>query len=101
MKSKKLAVRSYADWDVDYDGDTACVSHVCVGMPGNVPSAIFVGVSETYPPDDTVMDANARLFIAARDLLEGCKLALMAFEKNANIDWSVLARAIKKAGKQP
>lgn len=43
--------------------------------------------------------ANARLIAAAPDLLEGCKLAMRAFENGDHIDWSVLSDAIEKAEK--
>lgn len=44
-------------------------------------------------------EANARLSAAAPDLLEGCKLAMRAFENGDHIDWSVLSDAIEKAEK--
>ena len=48
--------------------------------------------------DDSINEvANARLIAAAPDLLEACKLALNAFEKNHCIDWNDLSRAIAKA----
>ncbi len=42
-------------------------------------------------------DDNARLIAAAPELLEQCKLALNAFEKNWAINWDDLRRAIAKA----
>lgn len=39
----------------------------------------------------------AERFCASEDLLEACKLALYAFEKNSAINWEVLKRAIDKA----
>lgn len=41
--------------------------------------------------------ANARLIAAAPELLEACKSALGAFERNDAIDWDDLAAAIAKA----
>jgi hypothetical protein len=46
---------------------------------------------------DGEREANARLIAAAPELLEACKLALNAFERNDAIDWSVLSDAISKA----
>lgn len=40
---------------------------------------------------------DARLLIAAPDLLAACKAALGAFEHNNAIDWNDLERAIAKA----
>lgn len=44
---------------------------------------------------------NCRLIAAAPELLEACKLARNAFERNDAIDWSILDAAIEKATGEP
>jgi hypothetical protein len=53
----------------------------------------------------TENEANAQFIVRACNshyqLVEACKLALAAFEKNHAIDWSILEEAIAQAQEQP
>jgi hypothetical protein len=54
-------------------------------------------VAYVVVPGDGRERANARLIAAAPELMEACKLALGAFERNNAIDWNILEKAIAKA----
>ncbi len=61
--------------------------------PGSFPEDIICEVWGQEHDDA----ANASLIAAAPELLECCKLALNAFERNDAINWDDLRRAIEKA----
>ncbi len=61
-------------------------------------NGFWYGVNLTVDQDTDVRDANARLIAAAPDLLEACKVALLAFSPNHAPDHHhQIQRAIAKA----